>query len=130
MILVDTHVVVWLSGERKKLSPVALSTIAEARANGGGIAVSDVTLWELAMLAVRRRIDLPDSLEAFLRHVEENFVVLPVSGKIAARGTQFAESYPRDPMDRIIGATAVVEGISLVSADEKIRGSREVTTIW
>jgi PIN domain nuclease of toxin-antitoxin system len=130
VILIDTHVVVWLSGERKRLSQVALAAIAGARADGGGIAVSDVTLWELAMLATRRRINLPDSLEAFLRHVEENFVVLPVSGKIAARGAQFAETYPRDPMDRIIGATAIIEGLTLVTADEKIRASGEVTTVW
>jgi PIN domain nuclease of toxin-antitoxin system len=130
VILIDTHVVVWLSGEQKKLSPAAVAAIVEARANSDGIAISDVTLWELAMLTARRRIDLPGSLEAFLRHVEANFVVLPVSGKIAERGIQFAETYPRDPMDRLIGATALIEGLSLVTADEKIRDSKEVPTIW
>lgn len=130
MILVDTHVVVWLSGEQKRLSPLAVAAIAESRADSEGIAISDVTLWELAMLTARRRIDLPGSLEGFLRHVEANFVVLPVSGRIAERGIQFTEAYPRDSIDRLIGATALVAGISLVTADEKIRDSKEVPTIW
>lgn len=38
--------------------------------------------------------------------------------------------YPNDPVDRIIGATALVEDIPLVTADREIRKSRVVPTIW
>ena len=38
--------------------------------------------------------------------------------------------YPKDPADRIIGATALVEGLPLLTADRAIRGSKTVETIW
>jgi PIN domain nuclease of toxin-antitoxin system len=39
-------------------------------------------------------------------------------------------SYPEDPADRIIGATALVEGLPLLTADREIRRSKAVQTIW
>jgi PIN domain nuclease of toxin-antitoxin system len=39
-------------------------------------------------------------------------------------------SYPNDPADRIIGATALVEGLPLLTADREIRRSKSVQTIW
>jgi PIN domain nuclease of toxin-antitoxin system len=82
------------------------------------------------MLATRERIQLTTSLESFLREVEARFIVLPLTGMIAKRSVQFTERYPQDPMDRIIGATALIEGIPLVTKDEKIRHSKEVPSIW
>jgi PIN domain nuclease of toxin-antitoxin system len=43
---------------------------------------------------------------------------------------EFPVTYPKDPADRIIGATALVEGLSLVTADREIRRSKLVPTIW
>ena len=43
---------------------------------------------------------------------------------------QLADAFPGDPMDRIIAATALTEGIPLVTADERIRRSGVVRTIW
>ncbi len=129
MILVDTHIVVWLALDPTRLSRKATAAIIEARSSGG-VAIAGVTLWELAMLAIRERIQLTASLESFLREVEERFVVLPLTGEIARRSVQFTERYPLDPMDRIIGATALIEGIPLVTKDEKIRASKEVSFVW
>jgi PIN domain nuclease of toxin-antitoxin system len=129
VILVDTHIVVWLALEPRLLSRKAVAAITEAR-NSRGVAIADVTLWELAMLATRERIQLTTSLESFLREVEARFIVLPLTGMIAKRSVQFTERYPQDPMDRIIGATALIEGIPLVTKDEKIRHSKEVPSIW
>ena len=50
--------------------------------------------------------------------------------RIAARAMQMPAAYPSDPMDRIIGATALIEGLPLVTADEQIQRSRAVKTIW
>ena len=129
MILVDTHVVAWLALEPRLLSRKAIAAITEAR-NSSGVAIADITLWELAMLATRERIQLTTSLESFLREVEARFIVLPLTGMIARRSVQFTERYPNDPADRIIGATALIEGIPLITKDEKIRHSKEVPSIW
>jgi PIN domain nuclease of toxin-antitoxin system len=130
VILVDTHVVAWLAFDQGQLSKKARAAIDGARQNGDGLAISDITLLELAALASRGRIRLDISLESFLREVEARFVVLPISGRACVRALGFPAAYPKDPADRIIGATALVEGLSLVTADREIRRSRALHTIW
>ena len=130
MILVDTHVVVWLAFDQNQLSKRARAAIDDARKNGDGLAISDITLLELAVLANKGRIHLAISLESFLQEVETRFVVLPISGRACARAIAFPTAYPKDPADRIIGATALVEGLSLITADRSILRSKVVATIW
>ena len=130
MILVDTHVVVWLAFDQDQLSRKARTAIDDARRNAAGLAISDITLLELATLASKGRIHLQISLESFLQEVESRFVVLPISGRACARAMSLPAAYPKDPADRIIGATALVEGLSLLTADRAIRRSRAVQTIW
>lgn len=130
MILVDTHIVVWLAGDPGQLSKKGHDAILKARKDGTGLGIAAISLWELSMLLTRGRITAKVSLDAFLRDVELNFIVFPLNARIAARSMQFVNTYPKDPTDRIIGATALVEGLSLVTRDEKIRASKEVPTIW
>ena len=130
MILVDTHVVVWLAFDKDQISRKARIAIEDARKNTDGLAISDITLLELATLANKGRIRLNISLESFLQEVESRFVVLPITGRACARAIGFPATYPKDPVDRIIGATALVEGLSLLTADREIRRSRAVQTIW
>ena len=130
MILLDTHVVVWLAFDPAQLSKKARAAIDDARQNGGGLGISDITLLELAMLSSKGRIRLNISLESFLREVETRFVVLPINGRICVRALELPAAYPKDPADRIIGATALVEGLPLLTADSAIRRSRALNTIW
>lgn len=129
MILVDTHIVVWLTIEPRQLPKTTGKIIAEARASNGGVAIADTTLWELAMLATQGRIKPAIPLGLYLRRVEQMFDVFPITGAIAERSMQFSSSYPRDPADRLIGATASVHGVPLVTRDKGIRDSKEVNCI-
>jgi PIN domain nuclease of toxin-antitoxin system len=130
VILLDTHVVVWLALDQTHLSKNARAAINEARENGDGLAISDITLLELATLSSKGRIRLEISLESFLEEIEARFIVLPISGRACARALGLPATYPKDPADRIIGATALVEGMSLLTADREIRRSRALHTIW
>ena len=130
MILVDTHVVVWLAFDQDQISRKARAAIDNARRNGDGLAISDITLLELATLESKGRIQLDISLESFLQEVEARFVVLPISGRACVRAIGLPAAYPKDPADRIIGATALVEGLSLLTADREIRRSKALQTIW
>lgn len=130
MILLDTHVVVWIAGEPGQISRKANVAIDEARATGSGLAISDITLLELAMLSRRSKLRVISSLEKFLNEVESRFRVLPITAKACLCAAALPSSYPNDPADRIIGATAIVEGLSLVTADQAIRASGAVRTVW
>jgi PIN domain nuclease of toxin-antitoxin system len=130
VILVDTHVVVWLAFDQDQISRKARAAIDNARKTGDGLAISDITLVELATLASKGRIQLDISLETFLQEVEARFVVLPISGRACVRAIGLPSAYPKDPADRIIGATALVEGLSLLTADREIRRSNALRTIW
>jgi len=130
VILLDTHVVVWLAFDQSQLSKNAKEAINDARRSGEGLAISDMTLLELAMLSNKGRIRLNISLESFLREVEARFIVLPINGRACVRMLGLPAAYPKDPADRIIGATALVEGLPLLTADREIRRSRALHTIW
>ena len=130
MILLDTHVLVWLALDPDQISRKAKAAIDEARQNGSGLAITDMTLLEVAQLAHRGRIAFPAGLQAFLSDVEQRFVAFPITADISVQAFSFPASYPNDPADRVIGATALIQGIPLVTADAQIRKSRVVPTLW
>jgi PIN domain nuclease of toxin-antitoxin system len=130
VILVDTHIVVWLAFDPSQLSKKARAAIDDARRKGDGLAISDITLLELATLASKGRIRLNISLESFLREIEVRFTILPISGRACVRALGLPAVYPKDPADRIIAGTALVEGLSLLTSDRAIRRSRALRTIW
>jgi PIN domain nuclease of toxin-antitoxin system len=57
-------------------------------------------------------------------------ILRPVTAEIAALAVRLPERFPKDPADRLITATAMVEGMALVTADTRIRRSKVVETIW
>jgi len=130
LILLDTHVIVWLAGQEHRLSSKAKTAIEEARQTEEGLAVSDFTLYELSTLYRKKQFTLAVSPETFLSEVEQRFIILPITSRICLGALSLPADYPKDPADRIIGATALVEGLTLVTADTKIRSSRVVPTIW
>jgi PIN domain nuclease of toxin-antitoxin system len=129
VILLDTHVVAWAADDSKRLSRDAASAIRRAR-RGGGLAVSAITVWELALLVAHARVQVFGSVETSVRALLQDITVLPITPEIAALATQFPEDYPRDPADRLIGATARAEGMTLVTRDERIRRSPLLRTVW
>ncbi len=129
MILLDTHVLVWLALQPNKLSRKAKEAIRSARLHSG-LAVAAITLWELAWLVENGRIESAMSIESFLRECVSKVTVLPVTPEIAVRAVSFPKSYPKDPQDRLIGATALVEGAGLVTHDRGIAKSGLVPVIW
>lgn len=130
MILLDTHVTVWLAGDPGQISRRAHAAIEQARATGQGLAICDITMLELAMLSRKGRLAVNTGLESFLAELESRCRLLPITKKACVRAVNLPATYPNDPVDRIIGATALVEGMPLVTADRAIRQSGAIPTIW
>ena len=129
MILLDTHVLIWLASEPSKLSRKASEAILRASAETG-IAISAITLWELAWLATHDRLNIIGTTEAFVEQIASRTAIRPITAKIAVLANQLPTNYPGDPCDRLIGATALAEGIALITKDSKIQACKEIKTIW
>ena len=131
MIMLDTHVLVWSVSEPGRLSRRAASSVRRAR-HGDGVAIASITLWELASLFWRGRLQGRGTVEASIQLILDatGAVVRPITPEIASLSMQFPESYPKDPADRLIGATARAEGMLLITHDERIRSSPLLKTVW
>lgn len=131
MILLDTHVLVWWVSDKKKLSRGAIKAIVDAQKHGG-LAVSAISIWELAMLLTKGRLVITMVPEEWLERIEttDGLQILSVDSAIARNSVYLPGNLHDDPADRIIIATARAIGIPLVTADKKIRDYPHVETIW
>jgi PIN domain nuclease of toxin-antitoxin system len=129
VILLDTHTLLWMASDAKRLSKRAHEAIRKARQETG-IAVATITLWEIAWLAHHRRILVAGSVESFVRETVARVILRPVTAEIAALAVRLPEQFPKDPADRLIASTAMVEGMPLVTADMRIRQAKVVDTVW
>jgi len=131
MILLDTHVLVWAAGDASRLSRTAGREIRKAQSRDG-CAIASVTLWELALLFEKGRIRGSGTIEASIREIVQDAraTVLEITPEIAALSTAFPDNYPKDPADRLIGATARALGLTLITQDERILKSPLVRSMW
>ncbi len=111
------------------LSQPARGAIRDA-SQSGGLGISAITLWELAWLAAHARVGIAETVGSFVEQMTARTSIRPITSQIAVLANQFPASYPKDPCDRLIGATALAEGIPLVTKDRKIRACRQIKTIW
>jgi len=127
-VLLDTNVVVWWSLESDRLSRSASQALAQA----DELAIAAITWWELAWLVRHDRIRPAIPLNAWLYGLEVELRTARITPAVAATAVALPESFPRDPADRLIYATAVEYGWNLISKDEQIRAhsSSGPTVIW
>jgi len=130
LILLDTHVVIWLAQDYQRISSTARSAIEAARHKRDGLGISCITFVEIVRLARRGRIDLRPDVESVLSEIERHFTVFPITVNIALQAYELPVRFPNDPIDRLISATALIEDIPLITADREIRDSAAVPTIW
>lgn len=132
MILLDTHAWVWFASTPKKLSRSANDRIEEAIQQRTPILISCVSTWEVALLVARGRLKLSMDVESWVRHSESTpfFDFVPVDNAIAVHAVGLPPSLHPDPADRIIVATALNRGATLVTKDKRITRSKLVRCFW
>ena len=131
MIVADTQVIIWDALKPELLSPRAKKAIREAN-RLDGIIFCEISLWEIAMLMKKRRLSVDVNYQEFIRLVSDsnNYIFKGISPKIAELSTHLFSTTNKDPADRIISATAIVEKANLVTSDKILRRSKKVQTIW
>ena len=128
--LLDTHVLIWWLNDTSRLSPRQRRVVRSAHAEAP-LLVSDISLWEVAMLHDLGRIQLAIPLREWL----EKAVAPPlvrrqgISPAIAAELSALPASFHRDPADRILVATARVLGATLLTHDRRIVDADLVETV-
>jgi PIN domain nuclease of toxin-antitoxin system len=129
VIVLDTHAWLWWTSEPERLSDAARAAIAET----ASIGISTISAWEVAMLTVRGRISLDRDVGLWVRQAlaQERVEALAPSAETAiAAGLLDAKSFPGDPADRLIYATATAAEARLVTRDGAIRAFDPDITIW
>ena len=129
MILLDTHVLVWSKAESRKLSRAADSAIRRAQ-RSGGVAISIITVVELAGLLRRGKIRLRGGFESTVSELIRDVAVQPITLETALMTAQLPSDFPNDPVDRIIAATSITENLPLVTADQRMLDCPLLKTIW
>jgi PIN domain nuclease of toxin-antitoxin system len=127
-VLLDTHVVQWYTAESHRLSAAATEAIAQA----DDLAIAAISWYELAWLVEHKRITIGVPLRSWLSSLASQMRTISVSPAIAATAITLPDTFPRDPADRMIYATAVENGWQLVTKDARMRRhrfSRQVT-VW
>ena len=94
--------------------------------------MSDISLWEIAMLTKSGRLIIDTSYSEYIKLLLSSFgiQVNPITPEIANMSVEFDDSVNRDPADRIIAATSLVENAPLVTADKNLIKAKIINTIW
>jgi PIN domain nuclease of toxin-antitoxin system len=121
--LLDTHILVWAKLDPDQLNKRQREFLEAVEAREGRIAISAITLWEIAMMASsKRHLRVKASLPSLLEDLENSpwIRVLPINAAVAAESVAIRPQLATDPADQIIVATARVFRLPLLTADERI----------
>ena len=118
MILLDTHVLVWLDQDNPKLGPRCRAAIDEALAVDD-LAVSAISFWEVAMLVAKQRLAIAIALSQWRRDLIAGGIrELPLDGRVGLLAADL--ELHRDPADRFVAATATINEATLATADQRL----------
>jgi len=116
-VLLDTHVVHWWSAEPERVSDAATKALSEA----DELAVAAISWFELAWLARHERIAVTIPVRSWLERLSVEVRTVGITPAIADTAVSLPSTFPGDPADRLIYATAIEHGWSLITKDRKLR---------
>ncbi len=131
MIVLDTHAWIWWLSNPENLSTKALTAIEDSISRKG-VYVSSISVWEMAVLVMRRRLKLTMNIEDWISIAESlpflHFI--PVDNHIAIKSVHLPDFSYNDPADRIIIATATALKATLITKDVRMLNYSHVKTLW
>jgi PIN domain nuclease of toxin-antitoxin system len=128
--LLDTHAWVWWISGDPRLA-VREREVLDSLSPSERPVLADISLWEVATLVERGRLELDMDLERWLAIASAPATVelARVTPAVAAEVARLPERFHRDPADRLIVATARVRKLSVLTRDRKITGAR-IVPLW
>lgn len=132
MIVLDTHALIWWVAGEKKLPPSTRRLLDAEASSTGEVLVSAISAWEIAMLVRAGRLELTLDVTDWIAKCEAAPFIrfVPVDNRIALRSVELPSFPHKDTADRIIVATALTLGASLVTSDSRLGSYELVNTIW
>lgn len=127
----DTHTLIWWLTGHERLTTAQAAAVRRAEARGDRVGVPAICFWEIAKLVERGRLELDLPVDDLFDEIADHpsVRVLELTPRIALESTRLGPGFQGDPADRLIAATARVHGLTLVTADHRIRGSRIVGVV-
>jgi PIN domain nuclease of toxin-antitoxin system len=127
-ILLDTHVLIWAVEKPEELGKNSKSLLEDGE---NEIFISPISTLEIAQLISSGRIELNQTLNSWLKKALKNLKVetVPFTHETAETAYKLPEPFHKDPADRILVATAILENLSLMTADERIVNYKHASTI-
>ena len=119
-VLLDTHIIHWWSAEPDRISRAATKALNDA----DELAVAAISWFELAWLANRERIIVTVPIRSWLEQLAREVRTVGITPAIADTAISLPSSFPGDPADRLIYATAIEHGWRLITKDRKLRAHR------
>ena len=126
-LLLDTHVLLWAVLEPDQLSA---KIRAELEHLHNELWLSPITLWEVHLLAEKKRIQLQPDPAGWIQRLLDTipFREAPLTHAVALMSRHIELSH-QDPADRFLAATAAVYGLTLLTADERLLHSDQFPTL-
>jgi PIN domain nuclease of toxin-antitoxin system len=118
-ILLDTHVWIWSQEAIEKIGPHTLSVLKDPK---NTIYISPISTLEIARLIELQQILLSGTLLRWVSSSINNLLgrTIPISHEIAIKAYSLPPQFHKDPADRMLVASALIEDLTILSADEKI----------
>ncbi len=122
MVVLDTNALIFDALNPARLSRKARGLIERAHTRNE-LVCSDISLWEIAMLIAKGRLDPGTSALEFmnLALAARSIETLPITPEIADLSTKLPDAVSADPADRLIAATAIHHGATLISTDTNLK---------
>jgi len=127
-LLLDTHIWIWSVSEPERVSRRVARAIEDAR---NELWVSPVSTWEIVLLSDKGRLKLRNGVEVWIQESAAQFPLreAPLTNEIAL-ATRSIHLPHHDPGDRLLAATALTYGLTLVTADRHLANCRQIAVLW
>ena len=126
-LLLDTHIWVWSVADESRLTDTVRRTLDDPAHERW---ISAISIWEVLILAERGRLILEPDARSWVRQALANAPLreapVTIDVALASRGVRLRN---QDPADRFIAASAMVFGMTLVTADGDLCGCPDIDVL-